>query len=275
MFFRKMKIPFLLLFFASVFLSSCSKYQQVLRSDDTGKKYAMSDSLYNRGKYKKALVLMENIVPAYRGKPQAERLMFMYANTFYVLEDYYLAGYQFERFETSYPKSDSVEVASFRSARSYYELSPVFTLDQKDTYTALEKLQSFVNKYPNTDYREDANTMVSELRGKLEKKDFEVAAQYLRIADYKAAIEAFDNFISDHPGSELRKDAFYGRMEAAYILATRSIQSLVKERLLKAKGYYNAFIKYYKNSDLMQDAAKMALDIDQRLAAAETPNTIN
>ena len=43
-------------------------------------------------------------------------------STFYNLEDYYLAGYEFERFETSYPQSDSVEVAAYRSAKSYYEL---------------------------------------------------------------------------------------------------------------------------------------------------------
>ena len=180
----------------------------------------MADSLYQAGKYKKALVMMEQVVPQYRGKPQAEKLMFMYANTFYKLEDFYLAGYQFERFETSYPKSDSVEVASYKSAISYYELSPRFSLDQKETITGLEKMQSFVNKYPNTDKRAEINDKVAELRGKLEKKDFEVAKQYLRISDYKAAIAAYDNFISDHPGSKHRKDAFFGiTVSNAYIIS--------------------------------------------------------
>lgn len=265
-----MKTSLLLLFIASIFLTSCSEYQRVLRDDNVGKKYAMADSLYQRGKYKKALVLMEQVVPQYRGKPQAERLMFMYANTFYNLEDFYLAGYQFERFETSYPKSDSVETASYKSAISYYELSPTYSLEQKDTFTGLEKLQSFVNKYPNTDKRAEINEKVATLRGKLEKKDFEVADQYLKISDYKAAIAAFDNFVSDHPGSSYRKNAFYGRMEAAYLLAINSVPSKVSERLNTAQDHYNSFLKYYKNSDLMQDAAKISLDIDKRLST-ETP----
>jgi outer membrane protein assembly factor BamD len=261
----------LLLFLSSVLLlTSCSSYQKVYRGEDAPRKFAFADSLYQIGKYKKALKLMEQIVPLYRGKPQAEKLMFIYANTFYKLEDFYLAGYQFERFEVSYPKSDSVEIAAYRSAKSYYELSPRFSLDQKDTDKALEKLQAYINKYPNTQYRLEANELVAELRGKLELKDIRIAQQYLRISDYKPAIAAFENFISDHPGSEFRQDAFYGRLEAGYKLALNSIPQLVEERLIAAKAYYNSFKKYYKNTELMEDADAILNDINKRLNIEET-----
>jgi outer membrane protein assembly factor BamD len=212
---------------------------------------------------------MEQIVPVYRGKPQAEKLMYMYANTFYQMEDFYLAGYQFERFETAYPTSDSIEVAAYKSAKSYYELSPRYSLDQKDTGKALERLQSYINKYPNSPFRSEANGLVLELRRKLEKKDFEVAKQFLNIEDYKAAIEAFDNFITDHPGASLRKEAFYGRFEAAYKLAIRSLPALINERLEEAKVYYNNFKKYYEDSDLSEDAQAILADIDERLSTEE------
>jgi len=265
-----MKSNFLLLFCFVLFLSSCSEYQRVLNSDDNTRKYTYADTLYKAGKYKKALNLMEQIVPAFRGKPQAQVLMFNYANTLYKLEDYILAGYQFERFETSFPESDSVEVASYRAGRSYYELSPIYSLDQKDTYKALDKLQEFINKYPNSDYRTDANALVSELSLKLEKKDYEVANQYLRVEDFKAAIGAFDNFVSDHPGSFYRKQAFFNRFEAAYKLAINSFPSLVEERLITAKGYYKSFLKYYKDSDLQPAADEIMADINKRLSTTET-----
>ena len=212
---------------------------------------------------------MEQIVPAYRGKPQAERLIFMYANTYYQMGDYYLSGYQFERFETSYPKSDSVEIASFRSAKSYYQLSPRFSLDQEDTYTALDKLQAFINTYPDTPLRGEANELVAELRGKIELKDIRIAKQYLKISDYKPAIGAFENFISDHPGSPFRKDAFFGRLDAGYQLATNSVPRLIDERLKIAIGYYNSFVKYYKDTELMADAEVIMKDINKRLNIEE------
>ncbi len=204
MFYKLIRTSLLALLTALLF-NSCSEYQRVLKADDAARKFVFADSLYSKGKYKKALKLMEQIVPVYRGKPQAEKLMYMYANTFYNMEDFYLAGYQFERFETAYPDSDSIEVAAYKSAKSYYELSPRYSLDQKDTGKGLERLQSYINKYPNSEFRKEANGLVLELRRKLEKKDFEVANQYLNIEDYKAAIEAFDNFITDHPGASLQE----------------------------------------------------------------------
>lgn len=268
-----MRLPLFILVCFTILLSSCSQYQQVLRKDDMGKKYAFADSLYRIGKYKKGLKLMEQLVPAYRGKPQGEKLMFIYANTYYNLEDYYLAGYQFERFTQAYPQSDSVEVAAFKSAKSFYQLSPRYSLDQKDTDKGLEKLQEFINQYPNSDKRTEANTLVAELRNKLEKKQFEVAKQYLRVEDYKAAIGAFDNFITDNPGSIYRKDAFYGRFLAAYKLAINSIPVLVQERLRTAKVYYNNFIKYYKDTDLAPEAMEINQDIENRLEPVETEPT--
>src|SRR5690606_6158108 len=160
--------PFLIVLGITVLFTSCGDYQKVLRKDDMGKKYTYADSLYRQGKYKKSLKLMEQVVPAYRGKPQAERLMFIYADTYYNLKDFYLAGYQFERFVQAYPNSDSVEVAFFKSAKSFYNLSERYSLDQRETYRGLEKLQDFINTYPNSPKREEANEMVVDLRTKLE-----------------------------------------------------------------------------------------------------------
>jgi len=273
MFFSDMKIKFLVLFCSVILLASCSQYQKVLNGDDVSKKYALADSLYSIGKYKKSLRLMEQIVPAYRGKPQAQRLMFVYANTFYILEDYALAGYQFERFEQAYPTSDSVEVAAYRSARSYYELSPRYSLDQKDTYKGLTKLQEFINKYPESEKRAESNALVKELREKLEKKDIEIAHQMLKTAQafgsYKPALEAYDNFITDHPGSIYRKNAFYGRFDSAYQQAINSVPALVEERLISAKDYYKSFVKYYGESDLRDEADAILADINNRLQEKE------
>lgn len=269
-----MRFPIFLLLCISVLFGSCSQYQKVLRKDDMAKKYAFADSLYNIGKYRKALKLMEQLVPAYRGKPQAQKLMFIYADTYYKLEDYYTAGYQYERFTQAYPQSDSTEVAYYRSAKSFYQLSERFSLDQKETYRGLEKLQGFINTYPNSDKREEANALVTELRTKLERKQFETAKQYFHIEDYKAAIESFDNFIADNPGTVFREQAFLYRLKAAYQLAIKSVPYLVQDRLATAKGYYNSFIKYYKDTDSAAEAAEINQKIEERLVPKETKPTI-
>lgn len=270
---KYMKKFFYIIITLSIF-SSCSEYQKVLKNEDIAPKFKMGEALYNDGKYEKANKLFAQIVPSYRGKPQAEKLMYLYSNTFYKTKDYYLAAYQFERFATSYPNSEKAEEASFLSAKSYYMLSPVYSKDQTETVNALEKLQAFINAYPESEFSEEANVLVKELDLKLETKAFEIAKQYNKIAftstELNAAIKSFDNFILDFPGSSLREDALFYRFDSAYKLAINSVEYKKQERLQTAKEYYESFKKRYKNSKHMETINVMASEIDESLQKYST-----
>ncbi|MEW7290454.1 outer membrane protein assembly factor BamD [Aquimarina sp. 2304DJ70-9] len=259
-----MKRLLYLLIFVLTF-GSCSEYQKVLRNDDLSPKYKMAEGLYKEGKYKKALRIFEQIVPQYRGKPQAERIMYYYSDTYYQLEDYYLSGYQFERFVKSYPNSDKKEEAAFKSAKSYYQLSPRYSLDQTETTTAIEKLQSFINTFSESERLAEANTLVAELREKKERKAYEIAKKYHHRQNYKVAISAFDNYLVDYPGSPFREKVLYYKLESEYLLAIGSYEDLVKDRLEITQGYYNNYKKYYKSGEYTEKAEKIAEDIKLRL----------
>ena len=267
------KIVYILLLVITV--SSCSEYQKALKSEDVKTKLDMATKLFEEGKYSKANKLFTQVIPKYRGKPQAERLMFMSAMCSFQLKDYYIAGYHFERFENSYPKSEKAEEASFLSAKSYYELSPVYSKEQKETVEALEKLQLFINKYPDSQYLAEANTLIKELDFKLERKAFEIAKQYNKIAyfessDYEAAIKAFDNFLVDYPGTSFREEAMFYRLDSAYRLAVNSVRSKKEARLNIAKGFYNTFKKYYPNSERTDEVTKMNEEMETQLEQFNT-----
>tara|TARA_R110002050_G_scaffold74772_5_gene160223 strand:+ start:35816 stop:36643 length:828 start_codon:yes stop_codon:yes gene_type:complete len=260
-------------------LSSCSEYQKALKSEDIATKFKMGEELYKEGKFAKANKLFALIVPNYRGKPQAEKLMYLYSNSFYQMKDYYVAGYQFERFASSYPKSEKLEEASFISAKSYYMLSPVYSKDQKETKDAIEKLQAFINLFPESQYIEEANKLVKELDFKLEKKAFEIAKQYNRISDYPASVKSFNNFSFDFPGSSLREEALFYKFDSAYKLAINSrenkmtpngIVPLKKNRLDEAKEYYEAFKKAYVNSKHIQEVDEMGMTLEEELKKYST-----
>ena len=141
-----------------LFFSSCSEYQKVFKNEEIAPKYALGEKLYNQGDYKKAQNLFVQIVPNYRsGKAGAEKLMYMYGNTFYLLEDWNGAAYNLERFTKAYSRSEKLEEMAFKSAKSNYYLSPKSTLDQEDTEKAILKLQNFMNTYPKSDYLKEAS----------------------------------------------------------------------------------------------------------------------
>jgi outer membrane protein assembly factor BamD len=189
----------------------------------------------------------------------------MYSQSYYKTEQYYLAGYQFENFSSSYPKSEKQEEASFLGAKCYSKLSPVYSLDQTDTDKALDKLQNFIDTYPNSSYLTEANAIVRELRFKIEKKAFENAKQYNTISDFKAAQIALDNFISDFPGTTFKEDALYYKFDSAYQLAINSVPQKMEERLNTAKAAYNSLIKFSADSKHKAKADQMLAKIEKDL----------
>ncbi|MGB5500044.1 MAG: outer membrane protein assembly factor BamD [Maribacter sp.] len=251
-------------------LSSCNEYQKVLKNTDVKAKYDLAQKYYEAEDYKRANRLFEQIAPKYVGKPQGERVMFFFANTYFQRKDYNMSGYQFERFIKSYPKSEKVPEAAFLGAKSYFKLSPAHSLDQTDTDKALVKLQSFINTYPESEYFAEANVMAKELTTKKERKAFEIGKQFNKLGhfDYTfltPAIAAFDNFISDYPGSIFREEALYLKFESATEFGLNSFSRLKKERMENAKTAYNALKKQFPETKYADEAAKLLEKIEKDL----------
>lgn len=245
-----------------LFLGSCSEYQKALKSEDIALKYASAEKMYENEKYTKAIRLFEQIAPSYKGKPQAEKMFYMYAQSLYKTKQYYLAAYQFESFTASYPKSEKIEETAFLGPKCYSLLSPKYSLDQVDTDKAIDKLQKFIDTYPNSDKMDEANLAVKELREKLEKKAFEIAKQYNTISDHKAAIVVLDNFIADYPGTPFKEAALFYKLDSSYKLAINSVQSKMEDRLIFAKEAYSKLISFKNDTEYKEQADEMLARIN-------------
>ena len=245
--------------------SSCNEYQKALKTEDVAVKFEMATKLYDAGKYSKAIRIFEQIAPAYRGKPQAEKLFYMFAQSYFKTKQYTLAGYQFESFVSGYPKSEKLEEAAYLGAKSYSMLSPIFSLDQTDTTKALDKLQLFIDNYPNSQYLSEANATVKVLSEKIEKKVYENAKGYNTISDYKSAIVALDNFVADYPGTPFKEDALYYKLDSAYQLAINSVPSKMEDRLNVARAAQLNLIKFKADTKYKQEASEMLARIDKDL----------
>jgi outer membrane protein assembly factor BamD len=249
-----------------VFLfGSCSEYQKALKTEDVAIKFEMATKLYDSGKYSNAIRLFEQIAPAYRGKPQAEKLFYMFAQSYYKTKQYYLSGYQFESFTSGYPKSEKIEEAGFLGAKSFSMLSPVYSLDQADTFKAIEKLQVFIDTYPNSTYLAEANKSLKVLNEKIEKKVFENAKGYNTILDYKSAIVSLDNFMNDYPGTPFKEEALYYKFDSTYQLGINSVPSKMQDRLNTAKIAYLNLIKFNANKKYKNKVDLMSAEIEKKL----------
>jgi outer membrane protein assembly factor BamD len=252
----------MLLTFLSFLLFSCGEYQKVLNKGTVEDQYKMAVKMYEIKKYGKAIRLFEKITPAYRGKPQMERIQFMVAQSNFNEKNYTTAGYYFDRFAKNYPSSSKLEEASFASALSYKLASPEFSKDPTDTNKALEAFQSFINTFPTSEKIDEANQHYKELRYKLQKKYFEIAKTYYTTADYdmrnyKAAIQAFDNLLSDYLGSEFKEEALLYRLKAAHDFVLKSYDRRKPERIKDALEAHEKLIRNYPESKYLEEAKKI------------------
>jgi outer membrane protein assembly factor BamD len=254
----------LLLLFV-ILAGSCSEYQAALKSEDIAVKFAESEKQYAAAKYSKAIILFEQMATEYRGKPQAEKMFYMYSQSLFKTKQYYTAAYQFESFASNYPKSEKIEEAKYLGALCFSKLSPVYTLDQMDTNKAIEKFQSFIDEYPNSSYIAEANNHVKVLRDKIERKAYENAKEYNKISDHKSAIVALENFIIDFPGTIYKEKALYYKLESSYILALNSIPAKMEERLNAAKVAHSTLIKFNSTTNFKPKADEMLEGIEKKL----------
>ncbi len=243
-------------------LSSCGEYQKALNRGSIEEQYKMATKMYESQKYSKALRLFEKVTPTYRGKPQMERIQYMVSQSNFNEKNYSLAGYYFNRFTRNFPKSSKREEAAFLSALSYYKAAPTFSLDPTDTNKALESFQLFIDKYPDSDKLGEANKYYAELRSKLEKKAFEIAKTYYKTAgydsrNYRAAIVAFDNLLSDYLGTKYKEEALYFRLKAAHDFVMKSTRRRKAERIKTAFKAYDKLKRNFPESKFMKDSNEM------------------
>jgi len=229
-------------------LFGCSEYQKVLKSTDLDYKYTKAVEYYNDEKYNKAYPLFDELLTLYRGTPKAQDVYYYYAYTNYHIGDYILASYHFKNFYKTFPNHEKAEEAAFMVGYCYYLESPPYSLDQSYTYKAINELQLFVNTHPESERLYECNDLISELRGKLERKSFEKAKLYYETGYYMSAVIAFNNTLNDFPDTEYREEALFLRLESAYKLADNSIESKKLQRFIEAQTAYFDFTDNYPES---------------------------
>jgi outer membrane protein assembly factor BamD len=246
---RRFVFALLLLVFAS-----CSEYNKVLKSTDINYKYEKAIEYFNKEQYYKSLPLLEELIGLTRGTQLAENVQYYYARSQYGGKDFYMANYYLKTFTKTFSNSTRAEECQFLAAECSYQLSPSYSLDQTDTYNAINEYQLFLDKYPYSNLRDSANHQIERLNGKLERKDYEIAYQYAKTLRFKAAASAFKEFLKQYPSSQYKEEAMYQIVRCNYLLAEGSIEEKKLERMRATSESYLNFASAFPESKWLKMA---------------------
>jgi len=142
-------------------------------------------------------------------------------------------------------------------AYSLYEAAPGSELDQSSSIESMTYMQEFLNRYPNSQFRDRAIEVITTSQIKLEQKGFENAYQYYKMKYYKAAIAALNNFKNNFPDSKYLEETYFLVVESEFLLAEQSIPSKRIERYKAVVDHYKEFLERFPTSKFLKDAEQM------------------
>jgi outer membrane protein assembly factor BamD len=139
-------------------------------------------------------------------------LMTVYAN--YQAADYTSAATGAERYLKDYPNSPEADYILYLQANCYYMQIPDISRDQEKTAKALETFQAVVQKYPKSEYADDAKYKIQVTEDQLAGKEMSIGRFYLNRRNYAAAINRFRNVLQYYQTTRHAPEALYRLVEA-------------------------------------------------------------
>lgn len=220
------------------------------------------ETRFNRGKkyledekYLKAQGEFKYIVISGAHTEWGDDAMFYLGESYFQNEEYLLAISEFDRLIRRLRYSPYVEKARWRICQSYVEESPKYYHDQAYTEKALSKLQEFLDDYPKSDYRDDAENTIVQLRKKLAKKLYETGILYIKLSAYDSAVMALEELLESYYDTEYAEKAYVEIIHC---------YSLMQE-IQQAEDYYTTHEQLISSTQMRQKAREYIDDARQKM----------
>ncbi len=262
----KLFLVLLLLFFLpySLFADNIKGKNLVLDKDQGlpkwKKNYNSALALYKKGKYSKAIKILDEIIPLLLTRKEIIEARFIQAQCSFKSKDYISSKYQFEEVYDDYPASVYAEESLYMLAFSLYKRSPSIDFGQKVTKDAIQIFDYYLIVYPNGKFHVESKKYLNELNKKLLKKEIDIAKCYYNLEYYvstqntlESAIPTFSRII---PNSKLIIKAEWMLLESVYYEAKSTDKKRRKPKLIKALEYAVEFLSKYSNDTKYTKKAK-------------------
>lgn len=264
------KFSLLVLLISGLLWVGCNGYNQVVKSDDYGRKFELANSLYDGGQEVRSIALYEQVYQRMPKSSEGEIAYFRIGKAYYIGKDYYMAGYFLGQFSTRFASSPKAEEALFLSAMCSVQNSPESSLDQNDTELAINDLQQFVNRFPNSVLLDSCNHTIDRLRYKLEEKAYKSVKLYSKTENFRAAVSSAETFLADFPRSKFREEVFYVCVFNSFEYAKNSVENKKSDRYDEATERYRNFVAEFTESKYNVILTRLADGVEKDRTELET-----
>ncbi|AMK24067.1 DNA uptake lipoprotein [Sphingobium sp. TKS] len=209
----------------------------------------------DRGQYKLAAALFDEVERQHPYSPWARRAQLMSAFSYYMNQDYPEAIGAAQRFLSIHTGNKDAPYAYYLIALCYYEQIADVTRDQKITQQSLDALGELIRRYPDTRYAADARLKLDLVNDHLAGKEMEVGRFYQRRGQWLAATLRFRTVIDKYQTTTHTPEALERLVESYLSLGIPA--EAQKAAAVLGKNYPGS--KWYERSyKLMREHAPKA-----------------
>lgn len=246
-------------------LAGCAGSGRV-RYDSPQEAFEKGKALFEKGSYPKAIEFFQGAFDFGRTHQWAADAQLYLARSYRSNEEFLLAANEYTRFSQIYRSDSRIPDAEYELAMTYYDRSPQYRLDQTDTNRAIVQFQLFATRYSDHPLVGEAQSRITELRGKLALKQYDTALLYERREFFQAAAVSYEAVFDRYYDTELADDALLGAMKAYLEYAKLSVRSKQNERLLLAEANYDRLVQIFPDSELIRDADLIYQEVQSLLS---------
>lgn len=188
-----------------------------------------ADALYNQGlanleagRMREAGRKFEAVDRQHPYSEYARRAMVMGAFANYRQGNYEEAISAGQRYVQLYPTSEDAAYAQYIVGLSYFRQIRDVTRDQRESRRAMDAMQEVVDRWPESEYAEDARTKVRVARDQLAGKEMQVGRYYLERREYIAAIKRFRNVVEHFSNTRHVEEALARLTESYFAMGLQS-----------------------------------------------------
>ena len=127
-----------------------------------------------------------------------------------------------KRYVQLYPTDPDAAYAQYIVGLSYFRQIRDVTQDQKESRRAIEAMEEVVQRWPDSEYVEDAKTKIRFARDQLAGKEMQVGRYYLERREYIAAIKRFRFVVENYSNTRHVEEALARLTEAYYAMGLTS-----------------------------------------------------
>lgn len=214
---------------APLLLSACMSSEKDIDLSTYVDQTEPADVLYNQGlanlnagRLKEASRKFDAVDRQHPYSEYARKSMVMGAFANYRQGNYEDAVNAAKRYLALYPSSPDAAYAQYIIGLSYFRQIRDVTQDQKESRRAIEAMQEVVDRWPDSEYVEDAKEKIRVARDQLAGKEMQIGRYYLERREYIAAIKRFRGVVEGYSNTRHVEEALARLTESYYAMGLTS-----------------------------------------------------